>query len=84
MLREKKDFILFALGFLGILAIATAGVSYGGDTVTVPVKVNLVGSCDIQNTPEINFGGINPLEIAANHNCRHKNPAVNHNTRTRL
>jgi len=64
MLRKKKGFILYVLGFLSIIAVATAGVSYGGNTVTVPVKVNLVGSCDIQNTPEINFGDVNPLDAA--------------------
>lgn len=67
MLREKKGPVLYAFGFLVLLTIATAGVSYSGSTVTIPVKVNLVGACDIQNTPEINFGDVNPLDAATDH-----------------
>jgi len=73
---KKMGFVLFMLILLSIFTVATADVSYGDNTVTVPVKVNLVGSCNIVNTPVLDFGDINSVdskvyqkEITLNFTC---------------
>ncbi len=62
MFRNTIGFAFLAFGIPCIVVLAITGVSYGGNTVTLPVSVNLTGTCSITNTPSIDFGTINPLD----------------------
>lgn len=53
-------FVLLALGIPLILMLAVDGPSYGGNTADLTVTASIKGSCNITNSPLLDFGTLDP------------------------